>query len=76
MTNIPKFDVPSREPTWIIKGEDSYDLFVIAEQLARSLGHTTECNFVKFRKFPCNCGAAQQQTVALDSYQQWKLNYK
>jgi hypothetical protein len=41
----------------------------IAEKLARSLGHKTDC----FKhSVPCNCGCGAKQADALTEYERWK----
>ena len=43
----------------------------IAENLARSLGHATDCPKIS-GAVPCKCGAAAQQAEALTEYERWK----
>ncbi len=45
------------------------ELKAIAENLARALGHATDCAKLNCH---CTCGAGQKQAAALDAYERWK----
>lgn len=47
------------------------ELFIIAENLARSLGHDTTCLYVT-QGIKCTCGQGKDQATALDAYEYFK----
>ncbi len=47
----------------------------IAEELARALGHRTDCEMIQCR-CKCDCGSAAEQAGALENYEHFKRENK
>lgn len=62
------------EKLYVALARHSDEIIVLAEDLARSLGHAITCPCTQQKA--CNCGSAEQQANALTEYERLKVKIK